>query len=127
MAHFFWSDREAKGKILVIYDFILFSCSPVKLVGSTADDLSSCSPIKEHQINMICKTNLFEKFNKEESNFVQTGVNDSNLQRVTEEEIQTSEVQPDVLRGEIVQDSLLSQGSKTKQVSNINQVYIICK
>ncbi|KAM4679563.1 centrosomal protein of 162 kDa isoform 5-T9 [Amazona ochrocephala] len=89
--------------------------SPVKLLGSTANDLSSRSPIKEQQNNMICETNLFEKFNEEESSFVQTGVNDSNLQRVTEEENQTSEVQPDALREEIVQDSLLSQGSKTKQ------------
>ncbi|XP_062464299.1 centrosomal protein of 162 kDa isoform X2 [Pezoporus occidentalis] len=107
--------KPIKGHSCNVRNFDVEHESPVKLVGSAANDLSSCSPIKEHQNNMICKANLFEKFNKEESNFVRTGVNDSNLQRVTEKEIQTSEVQPDVLREEIVQDSLLSQGSKTKQ------------
>ncbi|KAM6406696.1 centrosomal protein of 162 kDa isoform 2-T2 [Pluvialis apricaria] len=90
--------------------------SSVKLVGSTANDLISHSPFKEHQNNMVWETNLFEKFNREESIFLQTAVNDDNVQRVTEKEIQTSEVQPDVLREKIVQDSPLSQhGSKTKQ------------
>ncbi|XP_030345614.1 centrosomal protein of 162 kDa isoform X2 [Strigops habroptila] len=107
--------KPIKGHSCNVRNFDLEHESPVKLVGSTANDLSSCSPITEHQNNMICETKLFEKFNREESNFVQTGVNDSNLQRVTEKEIQTSEVQPDILREEIVQDSLLSQGSKTKQ------------
>ncbi|XP_061316338.1 centrosomal protein of 162 kDa [Pezoporus flaviventris] len=107
--------KPIKGHSCNVRNFDVEHESPVKLVGSTANDFSSCSPIKEHQNNMICKASLFEKFNKEESNFVRTGVNDSNLQRVTEKEIQTSEVQPDVLREEIVQDSLLSQGSKTKQ------------
>lgn len=128
MAHFFQSNRKAKGKSLIIYDFIPFSCSPVKLVGSTANDLISHSPFKEHQNNTVWETNLFEKFNREESIFLQTAVNDDNVQRVTEKEIQTSEVQPDVLREKIVQDSPLSQhGSKTKQVSNINQIFIIWK
>ncbi|NXN65277.1 CE162 protein, partial [Himantopus himantopus] len=89
--------------------------SPVKLVGSTANDLISPSPFKEHQNNTVWETNLFEKFNGEESIFLQTAVNDDNFQRVTEKEIQTSEIQPDVLREKIVQDSPLSQqGSKTK-------------
>lgn len=125
MAHFFQSNRKAKGKSLIIYDFILFSCSPVKLVGSTTNDFISHLPFKEHQNNAVWETNLFEKCNREESILLQTAVNDDNFQRVTEKEIQTSEVQPDVLRGKIVQDSLLSQqGSKTKQVSNINQILL---
>ncbi|KAF1538748.1 hypothetical protein FQV10_0013518, partial [Eudyptes schlegeli] len=89
--------------------------SPMKLVGSTANDLVSHSPFKEHQNNAVWETNVLEKFNREESIFLQTAVNDNNFQRVTEKEIQTSEVQLDVLREKIVQDSLLSQGSKTKQ------------
>ncbi|XP_074007116.1 centrosomal protein of 162 kDa [Numenius arquata] len=90
--------------------------SPVKLVGSTANDLISHSPFKEHQNNKIWETNLFEKFNREESIFLQPAVNDDNFQRVTEKEIQTSEVQPDVPRGKIVQDSPLSQqDGKAKQ------------
>ncbi|NXV14588.1 CE162 protein, partial [Cepphus grylle] len=91
--------------------------SPVKLVGSTANDLVSHSPCKEHQKNMIWETNLFEKLNREESIFLQPAVNDDNFQRVTEKEIQIGEVQPDMPRQKIVQDSLLSQqSSKTKQV-----------
>ncbi|NWU57041.1 CE162 protein, partial [Dromas ardeola] len=91
--------------------------SPVKLVGSTANDLVSHSPFKEHQENMIWETNLLEKFNREESIFLQPAVNDDNFQRVTEKEIQTGEVQPDMPRQKIVQDSPLSQqSSKTKQV-----------
>ncbi|XP_074752074.1 centrosomal protein of 162 kDa isoform X1 [Athene noctua] len=88
--------------------------SPVKLVGSTANDLISHSPFKEQQHNAVWETNLLEKFNRQESVFLQTAMNDSNFQRVTEKEIETSEVQPDVLREKVVQDSLLSQGSKTK-------------
>ncbi|KAM9018496.1 centrosomal protein of 162 kDa isoform 2-T3 [Ara ararauna] len=107
--------KPIKGYSCSVRNFDVAHDSPVKLLGSTANDLSSHSPIKEQQNNMICETNLFEKFNKEESNFVQTGVNDSNLQRVTEKENQTSEVQPDVLREEIVQDSLFPQDRKTKQ------------
>ncbi|NXW00756.1 CE162 protein, partial [Fregetta grallaria] len=106
---------KAKGKSLITYDFIPFSCSPVKLVDSTANDLVSHSPFKEHQNNTVWEANLLEKFNREESIFLQTAVNDDNFQRVTEKEIQTSEVQPDILREKIIQDSLLSQGSKTKQ------------
>ncbi|NXI50819.1 CE162 protein, partial [Chloroceryle aenea] len=89
--------------------------SPVKLVGSTANDLVSHLPFKEHQNNTVWETNLLEKFNREESIFLQRAVNDDNFQRVTEKEIQTSEVQPDILRENIVQDPLFSQGSKTKQ------------
>ncbi|NWY60596.1 CE162 protein, partial [Chionis minor] len=89
--------------------------SPGKLVDSTANDLISHSPFKEHQNNTVWKTNLFEKINKE-SIYLQTAVNDDNFQRVTEKEIQTSEVQPDILREKIVQDPPLSQqGSKIKQ------------
>lgn len=127
MARFFQNDRKAKGKSLILYDFIPFSCSPVKLVGSTANDLVSHSPFKEHQNNTVWETNVLEKCNREETIFLQTAVNDNNFQRVTEKEIQTSEVQLDVLREKIVQDSLLSRGSKTKQVSNINQIFIIWK
>ncbi|NWX67481.1 CE162 protein, partial [Alca torda] len=91
--------------------------SPVKLVGSTANDLISHSPCKEHQKNTIWETNLFEKLNREESIFLQPAVNYDNFQRVTEKEIQIGEVQPDMPRQKIVQDSLLSQqSSKTKQV-----------
>ncbi|NWR53948.1 CE162 protein, partial [Bucorvus abyssinicus] len=89
--------------------------SPVKLVGSTANDLVSHSPFKEHQANTIWETNLFEKINRGESMFLQTAVSDGNFPRVTEKEIQTTEVQPDVPREKIVQDSPLLQGSKTKQ------------
>ncbi|NXP56355.1 CE162 protein, partial [Heliornis fulica] len=89
--------------------------SPVKLADSTANDLISHLPFKEHQNNLVWETNLLEKLNQEESIFLQTAVNDDNFQRVTEREIQTSEAQPDVLREKIVQDSLFSQGSKTKQ------------
>lgn len=127
MPYFFQSHRKAKGKSLIVYDFIPFSCSPLKLIDSTVNDIISPSPFKEHQNNTVWETNLFEKINREESIFLQTAVNDDNFQRVTEKEIQTSEVQPDVLREEIVQDSLLSQGSKTKRVSNINQIFIIWK
>ncbi|NXY71594.1 CE162 protein, partial [Glareola pratincola] len=90
--------------------------SPVKLVGSTVNDLVSHLPFKEHQNNTICETNLLEKCNREESIFLQPAVNDDNFQRVTDKEIQTSEV-PDTSRQKIVQDSPLSQqSSKTKQV-----------
>ncbi|NXK16825.1 CE162 protein, partial [Arenaria interpres] len=89
--------------------------SPVKLVGSTANDLISHSPFKEHQNSKIWETNLFEKFNREESIFLQPAVNDDNFQRVTEKEIQTSEVQPEVPREKIVQESPLSQDGKAKQ------------
>ncbi|NXG16241.1 CE162 protein, partial [Grallaria varia] len=89
--------------------------SPVKLVGSTENDLISHSPFEDPPSNTVWETNLVGKFNREKSIFLQTSVNDDNFQRVTEKQIQTSEVQPDMLREKIVQDTLLSQGSKTKQ------------
>ncbi|CAM9956439.1 unnamed protein product [Bubo scandiacus] len=107
--------KPIKGRSCNIRNFDVEPESPVKLVGSTANDLISHSPFKEHQHNAVWETNLLEKFNRQESVFLQTAMNDNNFQRVTEKEIQTSEVQPDVLREKVVQDSLLSQGSKTKQ------------
>lgn len=119
MSHFFQSDRKAKGETHIrLYPF---SCSPVKLVGSTANNLVSHSPFKEHQANSVWETNLLEKINGGESISLQTAVNDGNFAR---KEIQTSEVQPDLLGEKIVEDPLFSQGSKTKQVSNINQIFI---
>ncbi|NWY23658.1 CE162 protein, partial [Pheucticus melanocephalus] len=88
---------------------------PVKLVGSTDNDLISHSLFEDPQNNTSWEKNLVEKFNREESIFLQTGMNDDNFQRMTEKEIQTSEVQPDLLREKIGQNSLLSQGSKTKK------------
>ncbi|KAM6272484.1 centrosomal protein of 162 kDa isoform 3-T7 [Spheniscus humboldti] len=107
--------KPIKGHSCNIRSFDVEPESPVKLVGSTANDLVSHSPFKEHQNNTVWETNLLEKFNREETIFLQTAVNDNNFQRVTEKEIQTSEVQLDVLREKIVQDSLLSRGSKTEQ------------
>ncbi|KFO94684.1 hypothetical protein N320_12735, partial [Buceros rhinoceros silvestris] len=86
--------------------------SPVKLVGSTANNLVGHSPFKEHQANTVWETNLLEKINGGESIFLQTAVSDDNFPG---KEIQTRKVQPDVPREKIVQDSPLSQGSKTKQ------------
>ncbi|NXQ68400.1 CE162 protein, partial [Quiscalus mexicanus] len=88
---------------------------PVKLVGSTDNDLISHSPFEDPQNNTSWEKNLVEKFNREESIFLQTSVNDNTFQRMTEKEIQTSKVQPDLLREKIGQNSLLSQGSKTKK------------
>uniref|UniRef100_A0A8C5JJR8 Centrosomal protein of 162 kDa n=1 Tax=Junco hyemalis TaxID=40217 RepID=A0A8C5JJR8_JUNHY len=88
---------------------------PVKLVGSTDNDLISHSPFEDPQDNSSWEKNLVEKFNREESIFLQTSVNDGNFQRMTEKEIQTSEVQPDLLREKTGQNSLLSQRSKTKK------------
>ncbi|NWT91945.1 CE162 protein, partial [Urocynchramus pylzowi] len=88
---------------------------PVKLVGSTDNDLISHSPFEDPQSNTSWEKNFVEKFNREESIFLRTSVNDDNFQRMTEKEIQTSEVQPDILREKIGKDSLLSQGSKTKK------------
>ncbi|XP_077031007.1 centrosomal protein of 162 kDa isoform X2 [Agelaius phoeniceus] len=88
---------------------------PVKLVGSTDNDLISHSPFEDPQNNTSWEKNLVEKFNREESIFLQTSMNDDTFQRMTEKEIQTSEVQPDLLREKIGQNSLLSQGSKTKK------------
>ncbi|XP_036235959.1 centrosomal protein of 162 kDa isoform X1 [Molothrus ater] len=88
---------------------------PVKLVGSTDNDLISHSPFEDPQNNTSWEKNLVEKFNREESIFLQTSMNDDTFQRMTEKEIQTSKVQPDLLREKIGQNSLLSQGSKTKK------------
>ncbi|NXT20162.1 CE162 protein, partial [Syrrhaptes paradoxus] len=108
--------KPIKGHSCNITSFDAEPESPVRLVGSTANDLISHSPPKEHLSNTVWETNFFEKFNREESIFQQTAVNDDNIQRETEKEIQSSEAQPDVLREETVQDSLLSeQGSKTNQ------------
>ncbi|XP_069707316.1 centrosomal protein of 162 kDa isoform X2 [Phaenicophaeus curvirostris] len=108
--------KPIKGYSCNIGSFHVEPESPVKLVGSTANDLVSHLPFEEHQNNTVWETNLFDKFNREESIFLQTAVNGDNFQRVTEEEIQTSEIQPDVLKERIVQEPLLSQqGSKTEQ------------
>ncbi|NXJ96023.1 CE162 protein, partial [Corythaixoides concolor] len=107
--------KPIKGYSHNIGSFDVEPESPVKLIGSTANDLVSHSPFKEHQNNKVWETNLFEKFNREESIFLQIAVKDNSFQRVTEKEIQTSEVQPDVLREKMVQDSLFPQGSKTKK------------
>ncbi|NXL50727.1 CE162 protein, partial [Podilymbus podiceps] len=107
--------KPIKGHSCDIRSFDVEPESLMKLVDSTANDFVSHLPFKEHQNNTVWETNLFEKFNGEESIFLHTAENDDNFQRVTEREIQTSEVQPDVLREKIMQDSLLSQGSKTKQ------------
>lgn len=93
-----------------------FSCSPVKVIGSMVNELVNHLPYKEHQ-NSVWETNLLEKFNREDSIFLQTAANEGSFQRMTEKEIQTSEVQPDVLSEDIIQDCLLSQGSKTEQVT----------
>ncbi|XP_054135171.1 centrosomal protein of 162 kDa isoform X2 [Melozone crissalis] len=88
---------------------------PVKLVGSTDNDLISHSPLEDPQNNTSWEKNLVEKFSREESILLQTSVNDNKFQRMTEKEIQTSEVQPDLLREKTGQNSLLSQGNKTKK------------
>lgn len=99
----------------------------MKLVGSTENDLISHSPFEDPQGNTVWEKNSVEKFTREETVFLQTSVNDDNFQRMTEKEIQTSEVQPDILREKIGQDSLLSQGSKTKRVSITNQIFVTWK
>lgn len=104
-----------------------FSCSPVKLVGSTENDLISHLPFEDPQSNTSWEKNLVEKFNREESIFLQANVNDNNFQRMTEKENQTTEVQPDRLREKIGQDSLLPQGSRTKKVSITKQIFVIWK
>ncbi|NXF10807.1 CE162 protein, partial [Smithornis capensis] len=107
--------KTIKGHSYNTRNFDVEPESPAKLVGSTENDLVSHLPFEDPQSNRVWETNLVEKFNREQSIFLQTSVNDNNFQRATEKEIQISEVQPDILRGKIVQDSLLSQGSKTKQ------------
>uniref|UniRef100_A0A8B9BT77 Centrosomal protein of 162 kDa n=1 Tax=Anser brachyrhynchus TaxID=132585 RepID=A0A8B9BT77_9AVES len=107
--------RPIKGDSYNARRFDLEPESPVKQTGSTGNELVNHLPFKEHQNNTVWETNLLEKSNKDESIFLQMGANKSNLQRVTEKEIQTSEVQPDVLNEKMVEDCLLSQGRKTNQ------------
>ncbi|NWV19514.1 CE162 protein, partial [Origma solitaria] len=107
--------KTIKGHSCSIRNFDLDPESPVKLVGSTENDLISHSPFEDPQSNTDWEKNLVEKFNREESIFLQTSVNDNNFQRMAEKEIQTSEVEPGILREIIGQDSLPSQGSKTKK------------
>ncbi|NXQ22857.1 CE162 protein, partial [Peucedramus taeniatus] len=107
--------KTIKGHMCNTRNFDVDPERPVKLVGSTEHDLISHSPFEDPQSNTSWEKNLVEKFNREESVFLQTSVNDSNLQRMAEKEIQTTEIQPGMLREKIGQDSLLSQGSKTKK------------
>ncbi|XP_039915495.1 centrosomal protein of 162 kDa isoform X1 [Hirundo rustica] len=107
--------KTIKGHTCSIRNFDMDPESPVKLVGSTENDLISHSPFEDPQSNTAWEKNFVEKFNREASFFLQTNMNDSNFQRMTEKEIQTSEVQPDRLREKTGQDSLLSLGSKTKK------------
>lgn len=107
--------RPIKGDSYNARRFDLEPESPVKQTGSTGNELVNHLPFKEHQNNTVWETNLLEKSNKDESIFLQMGANKSNLQRVTEKEIQTSEVQPDVLNEKMVEDCLLLQGRKTNQ------------
>ncbi|NWH86212.1 CE162 protein, partial [Aegithalos caudatus] len=107
--------KTIKGHTYNIRHFNADPESPVKLIGSTENDLISHSPFEDPQSNTAWEKNSVEKFNREESIFLRTSMNDSDIQRMTEKEIQTSEVQPDILGEKIGQDSLLSQGSKTKK------------
>ncbi|XP_068867320.1 centrosomal protein of 162 kDa isoform X2 [Aphelocoma coerulescens] len=107
--------KTIRGHLCNTRNFDVDSESPVKLVGSTENDLISHSPFEDPQSNTVWEKNSVEKFTREESIFLQTSVNDNNFQRINEKEIQTGEVQPDILREKIGQDSLLSQGSKTKR------------
>ncbi|NXA92315.1 CE162 protein, partial [Melanocharis versteri] len=107
--------KAIKGHTCNIGNFDMDPESAMKLVGSTENDLISHSPFEDPQSNTAWEKNLVEKFHREESIFLQTSVNDDNFQRMTEKQIQTSEVQPDILREKIGQGSLLSQGSKTKR------------
>ncbi|KFW05413.1 hypothetical protein N326_01723, partial [Eurypyga helias] len=107
--------KPIKGHSCNTRGFDLEPESPLKLAGSTAHELVSPSACKEHRNNTVWETNLLEKLDREESIFLQTAVNDSDLQRETEKEIHTGEVPPDVPREEIVQDSLLSRDSRTRE------------
>ncbi|NWX31323.1 CE162 protein, partial [Notiomystis cincta] len=107
--------KTIKGHTYNIRNFDVDPESPVKLVGSTENDLISHSPFEDPQSNTAWEKILAEKFTREESIFLQTSVNDNKFQRMTEKEIHTSEVQPDILREKIRKDFLLSQGSKTKK------------
>ncbi|XP_031466643.1 centrosomal protein of 162 kDa isoform X2 [Phasianus colchicus] len=108
--------RPIKGDPYNARCFDLEPESPVKVIGSMVNELVNHLPYKEHQNNSVWETNLLEKFNREDSIFPQTAANEDSFQRMTEKEIRTSEVQPDVLSEERIQDCLLSQGSKTEQV-----------
>ncbi|NXP06067.1 CE162 protein, partial [Thinocorus orbignyianus] len=102
--------KPIKGHSYDIRGFDVEPESPVKLVGSTANDIVSHLPFKEHQNDTIWETNFFEKFSREESIFLQpAGSDGANFQRVTEKEIQTCEVQPEVPREKTAQDSPFSQ------------------
>ncbi|KAI6071391.1 Centrosomal protein of 162 kDa isoform X2 [Aix galericulata] len=107
--------RPIKGDSYNARGFDLEPESPVKQTGSTGNELVNHLPFNEHQNNTVWETNLIEKSNKDESIFLQMGANKSNLQRVTEQEIHTSEVQPDVLNEKIVEDCLLSRGNRANQ------------
>ncbi|NXF19538.1 CE162 protein, partial [Rhodinocichla rosea] len=107
--------KTITGQMYNTRNFDVDAERPVKLVGSTDNDLISHSPFEDPQNNTSWEKNLVEKFNREESIFLQTSMNDDNFQRMTEKEIQTSEVQPDLLREKTGQNSLLSQGTKTKK------------
>ncbi|XP_038033226.1 centrosomal protein of 162 kDa isoform X2 [Anas platyrhynchos] len=107
--------RPIKGDSYNARGFDLEPESPVKQTGSTGNELVNHLPFNEHQNNTVWETNLIEKSNEDKSIFLQMGANKSNLQRVTEQEIHTSEVQPDVLNEKIVEDCLLSRGNRTNQ------------
>ncbi|NXP35746.1 CE162 protein, partial [Leiothrix lutea] len=108
--------KTIRGHMCNTRNFDVDPESPVKLVGSTENDLISHSPFEDPQNHSTAwEKNLVEKFNREESVFLRTSTNDDNFQRMPEKEVQTSEVQPDTLREKIGQDSLLSQGSKSKK------------
>ncbi|KAL2306688.1 hypothetical protein Nmel_004619 [Mimus melanotis] len=107
--------KTIKGHMCDIRNFDVDPESPVKLVSSTENDLMRHSPFEDPQSNTAWEKNLVEKFKREESIFLQTNMNDDNFQRMTEKEIKTSEIQPDILREKTGQDSLLSKGSKTKK------------
>ncbi|XP_062428778.1 centrosomal protein of 162 kDa isoform X2 [Rhea pennata] len=107
--------KPFKGDSCNAKGFDLEPESPVKLTGSTANELVNHLLFKEHQNNTVWETNLLEKSNKE-SIFSQTAVNEDSLQGTNEKEAETNEIQPCSLREKMVQDSLLSQqGSKTNQ------------
>ncbi|XP_075270538.1 centrosomal protein of 162 kDa isoform X1 [Opisthocomus hoazin] len=106
--------KPIKGHSCNTRGFDLEHERPGVQAGSIANELASHLAFKEHQNSVVSNTNFLEKLLGEETIFLQPAMND-NFQRVTEKEIQTSEIQPEVLRERIVQDSLLSQGSKTKE------------
>ncbi|NWV30863.1 CE162 protein, partial [Grantiella picta] len=107
--------KTIQGHSSRIRNFDVNPESPVKLVGSTENDVISHSPFEDPQGNTDWEKNLVEKFNREESIFLQTSMNAYNFQRMSEKEIQTTEVQPDTVREKVGQDSLLTQRSKTKK------------